>query len=76
MSKKNEEKFVDDGRTVYDMNIDGFKWYKPKKDKIYLNKKEKWAMICAAFAAYFPKLLIVLLGFGIAVVLLYFWLIF
>lgn len=78
MSKKKKEEFVDDGHTIYNMNVDGFKWHdknRDKKNQVYLNRKEKWAMIRAAFSAYFPKLLIVLLGFGLAILLLYFWLI-
>lgn len=78
MSKKKKEEFVDDGHTIYNMNVDGFKWHdknRDKKNQVYLNRKEKWAMIRAAFSAYFPKLLIVLAGFGLAILLLYFWLI-
>lgn len=29
--KKNKEKFVDDGRTIADMNIEGMRWYNPAK---------------------------------------------
>ena len=78
MSKKKKEEFVDDGHTIYNMNVDGFKWHdknRDKKNQVYLNRKEKWAMIRAVFSAYFPKLLIVLAGFGLAILLLYFWLI-
>ena len=78
MSKKKKEEFVDDGHTIYNMNVDGFKWHdknRDKKNQVYLNRKEKWAMIRAAFSAYFPQLLIVLAGFGLAILLLYFWLI-
>ena len=29
--KKNKPKFVDDGRTIANMNIDGMPWYNPAK---------------------------------------------
>ncbi len=77
MSKKRKEKYVDDGHTIYNMNIEGFKWYNPnhdKKDELYIEKKEKWAIIKAAFSAYFPKLMLVLLSFGLAILLIYLWL--
>ena len=31
MGKKTKEKFVDDGRTIANMNIDGMPWYNPSK---------------------------------------------
>lgn len=76
MSKK-KEKFVDDGHTIYNMNVEGMRGYQKKvenKNNIYVNKKEKYAMVKAAFLAYLPKVLIILLGFGLAALLLYFWL--
>lgn len=33
MGKKNKEKFVDDGRTIVDMNVEGTPWYNPSKPK-------------------------------------------
>ncbi len=78
MSKeKKKRKYVDDGHTIYNMDVDGLKWHdKKKKNKDYLdlNKKERFAMLKAAFAVYLPKLLIILLGFTLAIILLYFWL--
>lgn len=76
MSKK-KEKFVDDGHTIYNMNVEGMRGYQKKvenKNNIYVNKKEKYAMVKAAFLAYLPKVLIILLGFGLAALVLYFWL--
>lgn len=75
-AKKKKKKiiYVDDGHTVYDMDgVGGAKHYE-KDDGAHLTKKEKRAAIRAAFAAYLPKFLIVLLGFSIAAVLLYLWL--
>lgn len=77
MSKKKKKKYVDDGHTIYNMDVSGFKWHDRKvknKNKIDLSKKEKSAMIRAAFAAYLPKVLIILVGFSLAILLLYFWL--
>ncbi len=78
MSKeKKKRKYVDDGHTIYNMDVDGFKWHdkkKKNKDHLDLNKKERFAMLKAAFAVYLPKLLIILLGFTLAIILLYFWL--
>lgn len=77
MSKKKKQKYVDDGHTIYNMNVEGMRGYQKKienKDNIYVNKKEKHAMIKAAFMAYIPKALIMLLSFALAAILLYFWL--
>ncbi len=77
MKKEKKKKYVDDGHTIYNMDIDGFKWHDRKlknENKIGLNKKEKFAMIRAAFSAYFPKVFIILVGFSLAILLLYFWL--
>lgn len=73
MSKKDKQKYVDDGHTIYDMNVDA-KWNSQQKRTIYVSKEEKRAIIKAAFLAYFPKLLLVLCGFGLAIILIYFWL--
>lgn len=32
MKKKYKEKFVDDGRTIANMNVDGMPWYNPQKE--------------------------------------------
>jgi len=76
MKNKEKKKYVDDGHTIYNMDVDA-KWSKSRfesKKTIYVSKEEKRALIKAAFLAYFPKLLIVLIGFGLAIVLIYFWL--
>ena len=75
--KKKKPKYEDDGHTIYDMNGDAY-WR--KKDKvteqpnIYVTKKEKKTIVKAAYSSYFPKLLLVLLCFGLAMLLIYFWL--
>lgn len=30
MGKKNKQKFVDDGRTIANMNVEGMPWYNPQ----------------------------------------------
>lgn len=30
---RKKEKFVDDGRTIANMNVEGMKWYDPSRDK-------------------------------------------
>lgn len=75
MSKKHKEKYIDDGHTIYSMDVDAdWSTYKEKKQAGYFSKEERKTLINAALKAYFPKLLIVLFGFGLAIVLIYFWL--
>lgn len=78
MGKKSKKKdFVDDGRTVYDMDVEGFKWHdrkKQKKDGLDINRREKWAMYRGALAAYLPKFFIILLAFALTMGLIYLWL--
>ncbi len=75
MSKKEKQKYVDDGHTIYDMNVDA-KWSKDRSNNksIPVPKEERRMLIKAAFLAYIPKLLLVLFSFGLAIVLIYFWL--
>ena len=71
--KNKKEKYVDDGHTIYSMDVDA-KWAKKEENSVYVSKEERNILIKACFKAYIPKLLIVLLGFGLAIVLIYFWL--
>ena len=51
MAKKKKQKYVDDGHTIYNMDIEGFKWHDKKKKKendVKLSWKERWAMIRGA----------------------------
>ncbi len=59
-NKDKKEKFVDDGRTIANMNVDGMPWYNPSKDAggnrsaqdfSDLTKKEKRAMMGGILAA-------------------------
>lgn len=70
--KKQKNKFVDDGRTIYSM--DGLSKKHQKQDDLDITKKERRAMILAAFKVYIPRLLLILLGFVLAYFLIYFWL--
>lgn len=75
MKKNKKEEYIDDGHTIYSMDVDA-KWARPKekKDRIYVSKEERRTLIKAAFRVYIPKLLIVLFGFGLAIILIYLWL--
>lgn len=72
----------DDGRTIADMNVDGFDWYlnpeqeKKKKDfqSVNMTRREKTAMFWAAFLHYLPALFIILAAFGLAIFFVYLWL--
>ena len=64
--KKEKEKivYVDDGRTIVDMDVEGFPWHgdkKRKKDPDSPTFREKLAMAFGAYRAYFPSLAILLL---------------
>lgn len=73
--KKEKKEYIDDGHTIYSMDVDA-KWSKKhnKKESIYVSKEERFMLIKAAFLAYFPKLLLVLFSFGLAIILIYLWL--
>lgn len=74
MSKKKKEKYIDDGHTIYSMDVDA-KWSKQKSEKsVYVSKEEKRALIKAAYRSYLPKVLLIIASFGLAMVLIYFWL--
>ena len=83
--KKKKVKIVykeDDGHTIYDMSgvVDKFgrsgsnaKKQDSKNGGVYLTKKEKRALIKAGFKYYLPYLGIMLIGFAIAILLVYLW---
>ena len=74
--KKEKQKFIDDGRTIYNMDVDGMPHRRKKEDPngVYLTKKERKAAIIAAILHFMPILFGVILCFTIVMVLLYFWL--
>lgn len=78
--KNQEEKFVDDNRTIVEMNVDGFPWYDgndprekkaDKKDKDKPTKKELVKMIFGMYKAALPFLLITIGCFLLVFVLMY-----
>ena len=78
--KKQEEKFVDDNRTIVEMNVEGFPWYDGngprekkagKKDKDKPTKKELIKMIFGMYKATLPFLLITLGCFILVFILMY-----
>ena len=84
MAKKNKKPDDLDTETTFaDMNVDGFKWYNPqlkkkkdggmKRHKQKMSRKESREMMRAAFAAYAPVFLIVILVFGIMGLIAWLW---
>lgn len=74
--KQKKPKYIDDGHTIYNMDVDGMP-HRPRKKKesdIELTKGEKKALTKAAFAQYLPIFIITIVGFLLAMVLIYFWL--
>ncbi|MCM1438303.1 MAG: hypothetical protein NC131_03705 [Roseburia sp.] len=84
MAKKNKKRDDLDTETTFaDMNVEGFRWYDPhakkenkdgmRKHKPKVSRKEYWQMVRAAFAAYAPLFLIVILVFGIVALIAWLW---
>lgn len=75
---KKEKKIIppeDDGRTVVNMNVEGFSWYQPnlpekkkKNDPDKPTRKETLAMIRAAYRTMLPYALIAIGGLVLAFV--------
>lgn len=72
--KKKKNQYIDDGHTIYNMDVDGMPGRKEKKGNISLTRKEKRALIGAALQYYFPIFLLILFCFFLAGLLIYFWL--
>jgi hypothetical protein len=77
-----KDKFIDDGRSIADMNIEGFSWYTPNKygterknlSDLKLTRKERMAMIFGALQAILPvAITMFLLLFGVFLIIS-FWL--
>ena len=76
-NKKNKKPPLDDdGRVIADMNIKGFRWYDPHlgKQAEPPKKKEKKLLLRQAYKNGFLSLLTILTGFGLAILLIYWWL--
>ena len=72
MSSK--KKIVDDGHTIYNMDVEGLPKRSPKSQRIILSNKERLALIKVVILKYIPLLFGVILCFGIALLLIYIWL--
>ncbi|MBR6517163.1 MAG: hypothetical protein IKT40_10045 [Bacilli bacterium] len=74
-SNKKKEKFIDDGHTIYDMNVDA-KWNtrREKEQSVYVSKEEKRTLILAAFKTYFPQILLIIGCFAATMILIFLWL--
>lgn len=74
--------FIDDGRSIADMNIEGFSWHTPNKyaterknlSDLKLTRKERVAMIFGALQAILPVAITMILLFFGAFLLISFWL--
>ncbi len=73
-NKKEKKEYVDDGHTIYNMDVDGMRHRRIKSGNVYLTKKEKRAAMLAAFMHYGPIFLGVIACFTLAMLLIYFWL--
>lgn len=74
--------FTDDGRTIANMNVEGFRWHIPEKSKrrkkelaeLNITKEERRAMIKGALLAILP-IAFAYIGIFLAIMIfLYFWL--
>lgn len=73
--KKKKPVYIDDGHTVYSMeNLPSVAGKKKKGDGVNVTKKERRAMIKAAYAYYLPRLLLGVLCFAVVIILLWLWL--
>ena len=79
MAKNKKQPFVDDGRTVANMNVPGMKGYTPHRDEKPLTKaekmtrKERRAAVRGAMRAMLPGFLCILAGFTLTAMLLFLW---
>jgi hypothetical protein len=76
IKERNKKRYIDDGRTIYNMDLDGMPGRRrsQRKDGIDLTKRERRALIKAAFANYSPIFIGVLICFGFTIFLINIWL--
>ena len=75
MKRKNKPKYIDDGHTIYNMDVDGMPHRRVQSnDNLNVTKKEKRAMIRAALLRYLPILGLVILAFSVTMLLIFWWL--
>lgn len=73
--KKKKQKYIDDGHTIYNMDVDGMPHRVTKNDTgIDVTKKEKRAIIKAALLHYGPILIGIIICFFIAMLVIKLWL--
>ena len=73
--KKQKPVYIDDGHTVYGMeNLPSVARKKKKDEGVNVTKKERRAMIKAAYLYYLPRLLLGIACFAGVAVLLWLWL--
>lgn len=76
--KKEQNEIVDDGSTIADMNVEGFRWYQSKKTNelrkniidANLTPKERRAIARGALLAFLPVFLVII-GCFVAIYLLF-----
>ena len=81
-SKKKKVKYIDDGRTIANMNVEGMKWHVPEKQKraktelskLNITKAERRAMMIGALQVILP-IALAFIGIFLAIFLMiHFWL--
>lgn len=80
--KKKKVKYIDDGRTIANMNVEGMKWYVPEKYKrakselagLNITKAERRAMIKGALLAILPIVFVYIAVFFLIFLIIHFWL--
>ncbi len=77
--KKKQKAELDTQTTIADMNVEGFRWYDPKRKEgkappPKLTKKEQRALIRGAYKAMLPMFLCMITVFGGLMLLVWLWL--
>lgn len=76
--QKKTDDFIDDGRTIANMDIDGMphrlKGNENRKREYDVDKEERKHLIFASYKAFFPVLICGLLGMLLAMLLIMLWL--
>lgn len=83
MKERKEKPYIDDGRTIADMNVKGMPWHIPGEnkwkdsanEKLIVTKAERKAIFWGTFSALLPLVGLMCLGFFLIYLALYlFWL--
>ena len=73
---KKKEYRDDDGRTIANMNVEGFRWYNPQVEKkeqpVFLSKSDRRAVFFAGLKSFLLPAVCVLAGGIVAFLLCYF----